>query len=132
MGDFPYFLYDPVLFYKYAPSEPLRAETGSKTPPLRPADADPGLFMKSAQSARSLLADVKKVIDTVATSKPFSTRLMNAARDSKMEEVKSMVRKTGIQLEPEISFTPDGIHFEFKPKSGTSSRILIILKWREF
>ena len=129
MGDFPYFLYDPILYRKYAQNEPITTPVQDSA--WRPADADPGLFMKSAQSSQPLLADAKKIIDTLATSKPYSTRLMNAARDSKMADVKSMIQKTGIQSMPEISFTPDGIHFEFKPKSSNNSRVVVALKWKE-
>ncbi|WHY97247.1 hypothetical protein [Peribacillus simplex] len=100
---------------------------------LRPYSAtNPDLLVKSAKTSQSLMLDVKKVMDTLATSKPFSNRLMTAAQASQKSVVIDMIRKIGINNEPDITYNPDGIRFDFYPKAGeVNSHIIVSLKWRD-
>lgn len=102
------------------------------TPNERPlTNADPDLFIKSAKLSQSLLLDAKKVIDTLANSKPFSKRLMTAAQESNKTVVTTMIRQTGVKTEPDIHYSPDGIHLDFHPKTGEDlCHIIVNLKWR--
>ncbi|MFJ8070237.1 hypothetical protein ACIQZD_14975 [Peribacillus sp. NPDC096447] len=100
---------------------------------LRPYSApNPDMLVKSAKTSQSLMVDVKKVMDTLATSKPFSNRLMTAAQSSKMNVVIDMIKKIGIKNEPDITYNPDGIRFDFYPKAGEENcHIIVSLKWRD-
>ena len=127
MEDFPYFLYDPDLF----PNEAENMYRKSARPMFRPfSAANPDLLVNAAKSSQSLLLDVKKVVDTLATSKPFSTRLMTAAQESKKTVVIDMIRKTGVKTVPDIMYSPDGIRFDFHSITGDEARIIVSLKWR--
>jgi hypothetical protein len=130
LEDFPYFLYDPILFPPHAGAMDMNRERGGT---FRPYSAtNPDQLVKSAKTSQSLMLDVKKVMDTLATSKPFSSRLMTAAQASKMSVVIDMIRKIGIKNEPDITYNPDGIRFDFYPKAGEENcHIIVSLKWRE-
>lgn len=130
MEDFPYFLYDPILFPPHAGAMDMNRERGGT---FRPYSAtNPDQLVKSAKTSQSLMLDVKKVMDTLATSKPFSNRLMTAAQASKMSVVIDMIRKLGIKNEPDITYNPDGIRFDFYPKAEEENcHIIVSLKWRD-
>ncbi|MEY9869808.1 hypothetical protein ABIE66_005187 [Peribacillus sp. B2I2] len=130
MEDFPYFLYDPILFPPHAGAMDMNRERGGT---FRPYSAtNPDQLVKSAKTSQSLMLDVKKVMDTLATSKPFSNRLMTAAQASKMSVVIDMIRKIGIKNEPDITYNPDGIRFDFYPKAEEENcHIIVSLKWRD-
>lgn len=125
MGDSPYFFYDPDRFRKNSGE----GENQGEFP--RPISArNPDLLIQSAKSSQSLMDDAKKVVDMIASSKPFSTRLMAAAQESKMATVTDMIKKTGVKTTPDIKYNPDGIRFDFYPKTGVeNSHIIISLKW---
>ncbi|PJN88465.1 MULTISPECIES: hypothetical protein [Bacillaceae] len=100
---------------------------------IRPYSAtNPDLLVKSAKASQSLLIDVQKVMNTLATSKPFANGLMTAAQSSEKSLVTEMIRKIGIKNEPDIMYNPDGIRFDFHPKAGeVNCHIIISLKWRD-
>ncbi|MFB7642484.1 hypothetical protein [Peribacillus butanolivorans] len=130
MEDFPYFLYDPDLFPICDKAENMYRK--SEGPMFRPfSAANPDQLVKSAKSSQSILLDVKKVVDTLATSMPFSTRLMTAAQESKKTVVIDMIRKTGVKTVPDIMYSPDGIRFDFHSITGDETRIIVSLKWRD-
>jgi hypothetical protein len=130
LEDFPYFLYDHGLFQSPGGAANMNNETAGL---MRSYSApNPDLLVKSAKTSQSLFLDVKKVMDTIATSKPFSNRLMTAAQSSEKSVVAEMIRKIGINNEPDIMYNPDGIRFDFHPKTGDiNCHILVSLKWRD-
>ncbi|WP_289326835.1 hypothetical protein [Peribacillus sp. ACCC06369] len=123
-------MYDPILFPPHAGAMDMNRERGGT---FRPYSAtNPDQLVKSAKTSQSLMLDVKKVMDTLATSKPFSNRLMTAAQASKMSVVIDMIRKLGIKNEPDITYNPDGIRFDFYPKAEEENcHIIVSLKWRD-
>ncbi|MGG4265732.1 hypothetical protein [Peribacillus simplex] len=130
MEDFPYFFYDPDLFPLPVGSVNMNRELEGTLRQF--SAANPDLLVKSAKSSQALLLDVKKVMDTLATSKPFSSRLMTAAQASNKSLVVDMIRKIGIKNEPDIKYNPDGIRFDFYPKTGAENcHIIVSLKWRD-
>ncbi|WP_110928619.1 hypothetical protein [Bacillus massiliglaciei] len=94
--------------------------------------ANPDLLIQAAKSAQVLLDDIRKVINTFASSKDFSKRVMEAAQDSKKDTVTNMLRKTGIKTVPDVSFTPDGLRMDFRAQAKDNVRMIISLKWNEF
>lgn len=128
MEDIPYFFSDPDRFR-------TNNQTGMpyNNPMFRPVSAsNPDLLIKSAKSSQSLMGDAQKVVDLIASSKPFSTRLMAAAQESKTTVVTDMIKKTGIKTIPDIKYNPDGIRFDFYPKTGDiNTHLIISLKWRD-
>ena len=129
MGDTPYFFYNPDRFRTNSGEEENYSKSEGEF--LRPFSArNPDLLIQSAKSSQSLMDDAKKVVDMIASSKPFSTRLMAAAQESKMATVTDMIKKTGVKTAPDIKYNPDGIRFDFHPKTGVeNSHIIISLKW---
>lgn len=96
---------------------------------------DPSLFIKSAQLSQSLLADAQKVVNLMASSKSFSQGIMNAAQQSKKDEITAMIRKIGLNTVPNIRITPDGIRLDFDSKieSGPGdTHVIILLRWLNF
>ncbi|WP_407407360.1 hypothetical protein [Peribacillus sp.] len=129
MADIPYFFFDQDFFQRNRDwGMPYRNQVD---PLLRPFSAgNPDLLIQSAKSSQSLMDDAKKVVDMIASSKPFSTRLMSAAQESKTAAVTDMIKKTGIKNEPDIKYNPDGIRFDFYPKKGEiNCHVIISLKW---
>ncbi|AOH56935.1 hypothetical protein ACQKGI_14990 [Peribacillus muralis] len=120
MEDHPYF---PFVHH------PFNELAGS----MRPFSAtNPDLLVKSALVSQTLLVDVQKVMNTLATSKPFANGLMTAAQASEKSLVTEMIRKIGLKNEPDIMYNPDGIRFDFHPKTGDDNcHIIVSLKWKD-
>ncbi|MFJ7745270.1 hypothetical protein [Peribacillus sp. NPDC097295] len=128
MGDTPYFFTDPDGFRTNGDEEENYTSEGQFPRPT--SSRNPDLLIQSAKSSQSLMDDAKKVVDMIASSKPFSTRLMAAAQASNMATVTDMIKKTGIKTTPDIKYNPDGIRFDFYPKTGeVNCHIIINLKW---
>ncbi|MGE7603192.1 hypothetical protein ACQKL5_11870 [Peribacillus sp. NPDC097675] len=129
MGEIPYFFNDPDGFRTNDDGDKNDYKTeGELTRAF--SMRNPDLLIQSAKSSQSLMDDAKKVVDMIATSKPFSTRLMAAAQESKTAAVTDMIKKTGVKTVPDIKYNPDGIRFDFYPKSGeVNCHIIINLKW---
>ncbi|MFD9627993.1 hypothetical protein [Peribacillus muralis] len=116
--------------HPYFPFERIGHDLGRRMPPF--SATNPDLLVKSAKTSQSLLLDVQKVMDILATSKPFANGLMTAAQASEKNLVADMIRKIGIKNEPDITYNPDGIRFDFHPKTGEiNSHIIVSLKWRD-
>ncbi|MBA4536028.1 hypothetical protein H1Z61_02450 [Bacillus aquiflavi] len=92
---------------------------------------NPSVFMSSASAASMLLDNAKLVVEKVSKSKQFSTRLMNAAQQSKTTEVETIIKSTGIKNMPKISYTPDGLHLEFNDQNETNCcHLVLMIRWR--
>ena len=94
----------------------------SQFPPV-----DSTLLHESAKESQQLMRDATKLIDLFATSKDFSTKVMDAAQQSKQEEVKRLIRSNGITSQIEVYFNPDGIRLEFR---SNCCQLLVVLRWR--
>jgi hypothetical protein len=132
LDNYPYFSYHPDLFPTYKEAEV--SYRNHAWHPFRPLSVpNPDLLVKSAKSSQPLLIDANKVVNILATSISFSTRLMSAAQESKIDTVKDMIRKTGVKVVPDITYNPDGIRFDFHPITGMENcHIIITLNWKEF
>ncbi|WP_285768226.1 hypothetical protein [Peribacillus sp. SI8-4] len=129
MEDHPYFPFKN-LYPPPAKSCNMNHELAGS---MRPFSAtNPDLLVKSAKASQSLLIDVQKVMNTLASSKPFANGLMNAAQSSEKNLVTEMIRKIGLKNQPDIMYNPDGIRFDFHPITGDDNcHIIISLKWRD-
>lgn len=116
--------YYPVYYipYYYQPYLPPR-----QYPPV-----DPTQFFESAGEMRSLMQDASLVLNRMADSMEFTEKVMNAAQESKMDEVEQLIKSTGISSEVEISFNPDAIRLEFIAMTDgvECCRLLITIRWR--
>ena len=65
-------------------------------------------------------------------NRPFAERLMDAAEKSDEASVKDMIRKTGIQSQPEIHYNPDGLKMVFKSGDGPEAHVTLQLQWKRF
>lgn len=126
MEELPRFHHAPLIPVTY--DHLYRTTTPAQ---LRPSStANPDLLIQSAKLSQSLLQDAKKVIDMLASSKPFAEQLMNAAQQSQKSVVTGMIQKTGVHTVPDINYNPEGIRLDFYPKTGEDyCHIIINLKW---
>lgn len=96
-------------------------------PPVKPKQ-----FMESADKMIPLLDDAKTIMDKVTQSKDYSTRLMNAAQQSNMNELNRLIKSTGVSSTPGIHFNPDGFTLVFSNKTADLEccHLTIILRWK--
>lgn len=59
------------------------------------------------------MKDASILLDRMSNSKEFSLQLMGAAQESNQEKVNSLIKNTGIQTIPKVSYTPDGLQLAF-------------------
>ncbi|MGM9925529.1 MAG: hypothetical protein ACI35R_14880 [Bacillus sp. (in: firmicutes)] len=92
---------------------------------------DPSILIKSAQKSTELLNDAQKVSHGFTNSSAFSKQLIEAAQQSKNEEVKRLLSTLATNSKSEIHYNPDGIHITFKPKEPFNNCCIVTLslKW---
>jgi hypothetical protein len=95
-------------------------------PPIQPKQ-----FMESADKMIPLLDDAQTIMERVKNSKDFSSKLMDAAQKSNMNELHQLINGAGIKSKPGIHFNPDGFTLEFSNKTGDLDccHLKIILRW---
>lgn len=93
-------------------------------------EVNPDLFVKSSKQMQLLVRDADKVISKMANSTDFSKRVMSLAQESKNNEVKELVKTTGVTNIPDIDFNPDGIFFDFSASIGGTECCHLIIKLR--
>lgn len=74
---------------------------------------NPALFMTSAKHMKIIMKDASILLDKMSDSRKFSLDLMAAAQVSNKEKVNQMLKGTGIQTMPEVTYTPDGMKLNF-------------------
>jgi DNA-directed RNA polymerase beta' subunit len=79
-------------------------------------EVNPNQFIQSAQHSLSILVDAQIILNKIANSKEFSRNLMNAAQESKTQEVDKLIKSIGTKNIPKIAYNPDGITFNFDHK----------------
>ncbi|MGM9949279.1 MAG: hypothetical protein ACI33P_04095 [Lysinibacillus sp.] len=126
----PSLLYQPVkqpdsLLARPNPSTP--SENRPSFPPV-----DTGHLNASAIESRKLMVEASKLLDRLATSNDFATKLMEAAQRSDTAEVKRLIRSIGITSLVDVEYNPDGLRLEFKATASGAEccRLLIALRWR--
>lgn len=108
------------------PSSPSSAQK-----PEFPA-VNPSHLYESAKRSRKLMSEASILLDHLATSKEFDTKLMEAAQRSNTAEVTRLIRSLGISADVDVHYNPDGLRLEFTSKiDGVDCcRLLISLRWR--
>lgn len=74
---------------------------------------NPSTFMTSAKHMRIIMKDASILLDKMSDSRKFSLDLMSAAQNSDQEKVKQLLKDTGVQSMPKVSYTPDGLKLVF-------------------
>ncbi|RWZ60537.1 hypothetical protein EQV77_04370 [Halobacillus fulvus] len=97
--------------------------------PNRPSfpPVNPDTFMQSAGETDRLLTDAKKLLERVQSSESYATQIMNAAQESKKEEVKQLVKASGIESQIDVLFTPSSLKLDLISSQG--SRIELVMRW---
>lgn len=92
---------------------------------------DPTMFEQSAKSMQTLMKEASLVLNKLAVSKDFATKVMYAAQQSNMKEVDELIKSTGIKSQVKTSFTPDGIHMRLSSSIGEAEccHLTIALRW---
>lgn len=91
---------------------------------------DPTMLMNSAKEMENLMKDASLLLAKMKASKQFSYELMNAAQQSKLVKVENMIKSTGVKKVPKVSYTPDGLHLDFKASADYNNCCILILKLR--
>ncbi|MDZ5472091.1 hypothetical protein SM124_10060 [Bacillus sp. 31A1R] len=92
---------------------------------------NPTQFISSAKQMELIMKDASLLLQRMSSSREFSSELMSAAQESKMEKVTSMIKSTGVQTMPEISYTPDGLKLIFTSKTNNIDccHLTLSLRW---
>lgn len=126
--------YEPVSIHQpvrvYSPVHPLSYTTMSID--VRPyPDVDPTLFNQSAIAMQTLMKDASILLNKLAESKEFDSKIMKAAQQSNSKAVDELIKSTGIQSTVNTSFNPDGIQLKLSSKAGGTEccHLTITLRW---
>lgn len=96
--------YVPYFYPNYFVPYPYQRQT---TP------VNPTMFMTSAQHMRIIMKDASILLDKMSDSRKFSLDLMAAAQVSDQEKVNQLLKGTGVQTMPKVTYTPDGLKLNF-------------------
>lgn len=114
------------------PDVPYRSSNLSYPAPLRQyPQVDPTLFNQSAIAMQTLMKDASILLNKLAESKDFDSKIMAAAQQSNKTEVEKLIKSTGIKSKVDTSFTPDGITLKLSSKVGSTEccHLTIALRW---
>ncbi len=94
---------------------------------------DPTLFITSAKHMQIIMKDASILLDRMASSRQFAFDLMTAAQNSEQAKVNQMLKNTGIQTTPKISFNPDGLILNFSSVAEDLDccHLTLSLRWRK-
>ncbi|MDQ0245500.1 hypothetical protein J2S09_003077 [Bacillus fengqiuensis] len=114
------------------PFVPYRSSILSYPNPLRQyPQVDPTLFNQSAIAMQTLMKDASILLNELAESKEFDSKIMVAAQQSNKKEVEKLIKSTGIKSKVDTSFNPDGINLKLSSKVGGTEccHLTIALRW---
>ena len=95
-----------------------------------PLQTDPAMFMDSAQKTQLLMKDASNILGKLANSKPFSSEIIDAAKNSQKDRVVELINSTGIKNFPQVSYTPNGLTLTFINEDNNIDCCHLILKVR--
>lgn len=104
--------YSPPPYYYGQYSAPIRFIPYIKSRQF--PTVNPDIFMHSAQHMQTLMKDASLILAKMANSHQLAFDLMTAAQSSNKAKVNEMLRETGIQSSPSVSYSPDGLKLDFK------------------
>lgn len=92
---------------------------------------NPTLFMSSAKHMQIIMRDASTILDKMSSSRKFSLDLMKAAQESNQSKVNELVKDTGIQTVPKVTYTPDGLKLEFNTyvENLDCCHLTLALRW---
>ncbi|WP_139367989.1 hypothetical protein [Priestia abyssalis] len=114
------------------PDTPYRSSTLAYPNSLRPyMQVDPTLFNQSAITMQALMKEASILLNKLAESKEFDSKIMTAAQQSNTKEVDKLIKSTGIKSKVKTSFNPDGITLKLSSKVGGTEccHLTIALRW---
>lgn len=121
--------YSYVPFYCQNPSCPNSPyhETRQQFP-----DVDAELLYESANETKKLMEDASIVLDKLADSEEFDTELMYAAQASDIDEVRRLIRSTGVESPVDVNYNPDGLTISFSSQVNDLDccKLRVALRWR--
>ncbi|MGG1691611.1 hypothetical protein G4D61_12835 [Bacillus ginsengihumi] len=96
---------------------------------------DTNQFMNSAMRIHEMMNSAQTIVNHIARSKDFSTRLMNAAQGSNIAEVNRLVKSIQTPYSPIAHFSPDGLVLTFfyqtkaHPTPDSCCQLQIKMRW---
>ncbi|MFC4322211.1 hypothetical protein [Litchfieldia salsa] len=93
---------------------------------------DSNILYQSANVSKKLMKEASIVLDRLAQSKEFDSKLMYAAQISDINEVKRLIHSTGVTSDVDVYYNPDGLRLEFKSnvEALDCCKLTITLRWR--
>ncbi|KGX86773.1 hypothetical protein [Pontibacillus litoralis] len=86
-------------------------------------------LIQSATAFQSLLNDARLVTHTFMQSHTYACQLMNAAQQSKQDEVKQLIKSAGVKHPFDIQYNPDYLHVTFKTEQNKCCKLTMTLQW---
>jgi hypothetical protein len=117
--------------YPYSSNHYLPSSTYPYYVPFRKLPpVDTKLFIKSAQCIQNHMISANTIVDMFASTPQFSVDIMTAAQYSDKKKVEQLIHSLGLNDEPIISYTPDGLSIQFGTKEGDFDVCHLTLKIR--
>ncbi|SDH01262.1 hypothetical protein SAMN05192534_101316 [Alteribacillus persepolensis] len=99
--------------------------------PLIRQEPHPVFLQRSAENMQQLLSEADVVSKRLSESYDDAAQLMQAAQDSKKDEVLEIIRSFGVTEECDVFYTPDGIQVEFMSYIDDvhCCKLTMLLRW---
>lgn len=123
----PYQWFPPTHSFSVPNSFP-RANTFYRQLP----EVNPSTFMSSAKHMRIIMRDASTLLNRMADSREFSYSLMTAAQESNQQKVENLLKSSGIQTSPKVTYNPDGLKLSFTTQANNIEccHLTLDLRWR--
>lgn len=118
----------PQSYHFYSPEHAHRPYWNRQQFP----NVNPALFMSSAKHMQAIMRDASILLERMSSSQEFSYAIMEAAQKSDQQQVDTLIKNTGIEASPKISYTPDGLklNFEVIAENLNCCQLTLSLRWR--
>ena len=100
--------------------------------PRQMQPVDSSVLYQSANQPKKLMKDASMVLDKLAQSKEFDTKLMAEAQASHSAEVEKLIRSIGVTSDVAVRYTPDGLRIQFSSAIDgyDCCKLTISLRWK--
>ena len=116
----------PFHYYQVPPPIPIYHYPHRQYLPV-----DPKMFMNSAKKMEPLLKDAQTLMNYISSTESYSKKLMDAAQQSKINDVKKMITQTGIQSKADIRINPTALILILSRKNDPSDccQVELHVRW---
>lgn len=124
----------PAAPFHHHPQAPFRPLLPRPTPAYSYPPIDATVLRRSALlTQQNLLKQADQMLLKLSSSEDLSHRIMVVAQQGQTDEVKRLLRSTGVTSDIEVKYNPDSIRIELStpnPNSVPCCKLSVDLLWR--